>query len=123
MSGQNFGQMLPPVPRQTLQLPSTEECLLVLVSPAEFSPATLCAQMREKNRRSRGINYNNEVAFEQRPAPGFYDTAAEQATTREVGREFRPTTVEEIEGKRPRVRFLSCVLQSGRGQPVRQWIV
>ena len=66
-----------------------------------------CArQMREKNRRSRGINYNNEVAFEQRPAPGFYDTASEQATTREVGREFRPTTVEEIEGKRPRVRSL-----------------
>ncbi len=62
--------------------------------------------MREKNRRSRGINYNNEVAFEQRPAPGFYDTASEQATTREVGREFRPTTVEEIEGKRPRVSSL-----------------
>jgi hypothetical protein len=60
--------------------------------------------MREKNRRSRGINYNNEVAFEKRPAPGFFDTAGEQATTREVGREFRPTTVEEIEGKRPRVR-------------------
>ena len=73
--------------------------------------------MREKNRRSRGINYNNEVAFEQRPAPGFYDTASEQATTREVGREFRPTTVEEIEGKRPRVCALYRALQSGQEEP------
>ena len=74
-------------------------------------------QMREKNRRSRGINYNNEVAFEMRPAPGFFDTAAEQATTREVGREFRPTTVEEIEGKRPRVRSVrSGMLAPCRGQ-------
>ena len=62
------------------------------------------SQVREKQRKSRGIDYNAEVAFEKRAAPGFFDTGAELALTREVGKEFRPVTVEEMEGKRPRVR-------------------
>jgi len=40
---------------------------------------------------------------------GFFDTREEEATTREVGKEFRPGTVDEIEGKRHRVRTcLNC---------------
>lgn len=104
-------------------------------------------------RRNRGINYNEEVAFEKKPAvgpsfrcasdsqgipgpqgtascplctytlmpaaashsqrsnaplpsvqAGFFDVRDEDATTREIGKEFRPATVDEIEGKRHRVR-------------------
>jgi len=43
-----------------------------------------------------------QVAFENAPAPGFYDTGAEQQTTREVARVFRPTTLEELEGGKRR---------------------
>lgn len=64
-------------------------------------------QVREKVRKSKGIDYNAEVAFEHRAAPGFYDTGAEQAQTRIQGQEFRPQTVEEIEGRRPRVHLLT----------------
>jgi hypothetical protein len=43
------------------------------------------------------------VAFEKKPAPGFYDTGAENAMTKDMQQEFRPTTVEEMEGKRRKV--------------------
>ena len=35
---------------------------------------------------------------------GFFDVREEDAMTREIGKEFRPATVDEIEGKRHRVR-------------------
>jgi len=60
-------------------------------------------ELRGKERRSRGIDYNAEVAFEKKPAPGFYDTGSEVAMTRDMQQEFRPTTVEEMEGKRRKV--------------------
>lgn len=31
----------------------------------------------QKNKRKRGVNYNTEIPFEKRPAPGFYDTSKE----------------------------------------------
>ncbi|KAK2585338.1 hypothetical protein KPH14_010019 [Odynerus spinipes] len=31
----------------------------------------------QKNKRKRGVNYNSEIPFEKRPAPGFYDTSKE----------------------------------------------
>ncbi|XP_043491814.1 cell division cycle 5-like protein, partial [Polistes fuscatus] len=31
----------------------------------------------QKNKRKRGLNYNSEIPFEKRPAPGFYDTSTE----------------------------------------------
>ena len=43
-----------------------------------------------------------QVAFENAPAPGFYDTGAEKDATREVARQFRPTTLEELEGGKRR---------------------
>jgi pre-mRNA-splicing factor CDC5/CEF1 len=60
--------------------------------------------MRGKERKSRGIDYNAEVAFERKPVPGFYDTGEEARATKEMQQEFRPTTVEEMEGKRRKVR-------------------
>ena len=60
-------------------------------------------EMREMKRKSRGINYNNEVAFEKRPALGFYDVGEEQQMTKQMGQEFRPVTLEEMEGKRRKV--------------------
>jgi hypothetical protein len=43
------------------------------------------------------------VAFERKPVPGFYDTGEEARATKEMQQEFRPTTVEEMEGKRRKV--------------------
>jgi hypothetical protein len=60
-------------------------------------------ELRGRERKSRGIDYNAEVAFEKKPAPGFYDTGAENAMTKDMQQEFRPTTVEEMEGKRRKV--------------------
>lgn len=60
-------------------------------------------ELRGKERRTRGIDYNAEVAFERKPVPGFYDTGEEARQTREMQQEFRPTTVEEMEGKRRKV--------------------
>ncbi|KAK9814983.1 hypothetical protein WJX73_003873 [Symbiochloris irregularis] len=57
-------------------------------------------EMRERGWRRKGINYNNEVAFEHRPAMGFFDTGEEERKTKEVGQEFRPATLEEMEGRR-----------------------
>ncbi|GAX75409.1 hypothetical protein CEUSTIGMA_g2853.t1 [Chlamydomonas eustigma] len=50
--------------------------------------------------RHRGINYSAEVAFEKKPAAGFFDTNEEDQVTKEIQQEFRPVTVEELEGKR-----------------------
>ena len=61
-------------------------------------------EVRTMKRASKGINYNNEVAFEKRPALGFYDVGEEQQLTKEMGQEFRPVTLEEMEGKRRKVR-------------------
>lgn len=57
-------------------------------------------ELRQKGSRRRGINYNEEVAFEKKPAIGFYDTAEENQKSKEVGEEFRPQTLEQLEGRR-----------------------
>ena len=64
-------------------------------------------EMKEKARRRRGIDYNREVAFEKAPAAGFFDTGVEKDRTREIGKEFRPATLEEMEGRRRKVCALS----------------
>lgn len=35
-------------------------------------------EIKKKARRKRGVDYNAEVPFEKRPAPGFYDTSEER---------------------------------------------
>eukprot|EP00879_Flechtneria_rotunda_P024785 GHRR01026297.1.p1 GENE.GHRR01026297.1~~GHRR01026297.1.p1 ORF type:complete len:287 (+),score=97.98 GHRR01026297.1:267-1127(+) len=70
-------------------------------------------ELRGRERRSRGIDYNAEVAFEKKPVPGFYDTGAEDRMTKEMQQEFRPTTVEEMEGKKRRVGHICiCVTRA-----------
>ena len=65
--------------------------------------------MREMRKKSRGINYNAEVAFEKRPTAGFYDTGEEQQLTKQMGQEFRPVTLEEMEGRRRKVCSLPSI--------------
>lgn len=76
------------------------------------SPPPPGIELRGRERRSRGIDYNAEVAFEKKPAPGFYDTGAENAMTKDMQQEFRPTTVEEMEGKRRKVGAAFVVVRS-----------
>ncbi|XP_075263035.1 cell division cycle 5-related protein-like [Convolutriloba macropyga] len=38
---------------------------------------------REFNRRKRGVDYNVEIPFEKKPAPGFFDTAEEHVAHKE----------------------------------------
>ena len=60
-------------------------------------------EMKDRQRRSRGIDYGKEVPFEMRPAAGFYDVGEEGQATKEMREEFRPVTIEELEGKKRRV--------------------
>ncbi|PNW85668.1 hypothetical protein CHLRE_03g197350v5 [Chlamydomonas reinhardtii] len=56
--------------------------------------------VRARNKNSRAVDYSSEVAFELKPQAGFYSTADEEKTTRSMQQEFRPVTVEELEGRR-----------------------
>lgn len=57
-------------------------------------------ELRQKSSKKKTINYNKEVAFEKRPAMGFYDTGEEADRTKEMREQFRPQTLEELEGRR-----------------------
>jgi hypothetical protein len=70
-------------------------------------------EMKDRQRRSRGINYGKEVPFEMRPAAGFYDVGEEGQATKEMREEFRPVTIEELEGKKRRVSGVSGVVWGG----------
>lgn len=70
-------------------------------------------EMRERRRRYGAIDYSSEVAFERKPAPGFYDTTEEVAATKNITQEFRPMTIEELEGRKRSV--------SGRGLGGCEW--
>ena len=54
-------------------------------------------ELREKSRRGQGVNYAKEVAFERKPAPGFYDTSEEVQRTREIQEDFRPVRKGDLE--------------------------
>lgn len=69
-------------------------------------------ELRQKGSRRRGINYNEEVAFEKKPAIGFFDTADENQRSKEVGEEFRPQTLEQLEGRRRAVWHQHCTADS-----------
>jgi pre-mRNA-splicing factor CDC5/CEF1 len=56
--------------------------------------------LKEKNKRSGMIDYGSEVPLERRPAPGFYDTVEEIDQTRNIQKEFKPVSLDEIEGKK-----------------------
>lgn len=56
----------------------------------------MICSMRHKTKK-KGMDYNADIPFEKKPAPGFYDTSDEQAreTTAPVGQSLR-----RLEGKR-----------------------
>ena len=60
-------------------------------------------ELRQKSSKKKTINYNKEIAFEKRPAMGFYDTGEEGDRTKEMREQFRPQTLEELEGRRRQV--------------------
>mmetsp|Transcript_24535 Transcript_24535/g.68288 ORF Transcript_24535/g.68288 Transcript_24535/m.68288 type:complete len:718 (+) Transcript_24535:87-2240(+) len=57
-------------------------------------------ELKGKFKKKKGIDYNAEVAFEKKAPHGFYDTSGEHMMSKEMGKEFRPVTLEELEGKR-----------------------
>ena len=71
--------------------------LAALQKKRELKAAGIDVKEKIKN---RGVDYSREVAFERRPAPGFFDVGEEDKITREIQEHFRPVTKEELEGKK-----------------------
>jgi len=67
----------------------------------ELRAAGIDLKMR-KRRHDDGIDYLNEIPFEARPLPGFYDTTEEKKLSIKLRKEaaFRPVDLQELEGKR-----------------------
>ncbi|EFJ42818.1 hypothetical protein VOLCADRAFT_107065 [Volvox carteri f. nagariensis] len=57
-------------------------------------------EVRGRFKNARAVDYNAEVPFELKPQAGFYSTEEEEQVTRSMQQEFRPVTVEELEGRR-----------------------
>ena len=63
------------------------------------------AGIEERHRQKIiGIDYNREIAFQRKPPPGFFDTAEEEeeGRQRQAERQFRPASINEVDGKRRR---------------------
>ncbi|GBG85259.1 hypothetical protein CBR_g39826 [Chara braunii] len=56
-------------------------------------------EIKHRKRKQKGIDYANEIPFEKRPPPGFYDTWKEEHVAQEDP-SFVNVTLEELEGKR-----------------------
>lgn len=54
--------------------------------------------VKQKRRKKRGVDYNAEIPFEKKPAPGFYDTSNEQYNPGEPN--FKRLRQQELEGER-----------------------
>jgi pre-mRNA-splicing factor CDC5/CEF1 len=54
-------------------------------------------QVRAKRKRKRGVDYNKEIPFEKKPAPGFYDTANESYDPMDPN--FKRLRQQELEGE------------------------
>jgi pre-mRNA-splicing factor CDC5/CEF1 len=80
--------------------------LASLQKARELKAAGLEAAQAKAGRARGGISgsvdHNAEVAFERRAPLGLHDTRAEDLRAREMAREFRPVSVEELEGRRRR---------------------
>lgn len=66
----------------------------LILEDAGQQPAVCFCQ--QQSRQLRPCKFGSQA--------GFFDVREEDAVTREIGKEFRPATVDEIEGKRHRVR-------------------
>eukprot|EP01024_Parvocaulis_polyphysoides_P030002 TRINITY_DN27254_c0_g2_i2.p1 TRINITY_DN27254_c0_g2~~TRINITY_DN27254_c0_g2_i2.p1 ORF type:complete len:366 (+),score=63.01 TRINITY_DN27254_c0_g2_i2:214-1311(+) len=73
-----------------------------------------------RHRSSKTIDYNNEVPFEQKPPPGFYDTAEEIDKTKSMQQQFRPSSLEQLEGKRRKDLEAQLIKQDIKKQKLRE---
>ncbi|KAK2162342.1 hypothetical protein LSH36_100g06032 [Paralvinella palmiformis] len=55
-------------------------------------------EVKQKRRKKRGVDYNAEIPFEKKPAPGFYDTSNEQFNPGDPN--FKRLRQQELEGER-----------------------
>jgi len=55
-------------------------------------------EIHEFRRKRRGMDFNAEIPFEKKPAPGFYDTSEEKQKNK--GKDFTAVTLQQMEGKR-----------------------
>ena len=55
-------------------------------------------QVKEKRRKKRGVDYNAEIPFEKKPAPGFYNTAQEEFNP--DGPDFKRLRQQQLDGER-----------------------
>ncbi|EFJ17861.1 hypothetical protein SELMODRAFT_233652 [Selaginella moellendorffii] len=69
--------------------------LAALQKRRELKAAGIGSRLRK--RKFKGIDYNEEIPFEKRPPPGFYDVSNEE---RSVAQPRFPTNIEELEGRR-----------------------
>ncbi len=58
-------------------------------------------EVREPKRQRRAIDYNAEVPFEHKPAPGFFDTTEEDEEAARRAEEFEAKSLDEVEGSAP----------------------
>ncbi len=74
--------------------------LAMLQKKRELKAAGIETVKRAK--RVRGLDYNAEIPFEKKPAPGFYDVSEERAAQPDPFDEetFKPSTIEQMEGPR-----------------------
>ncbi|KAK2075652.1 hypothetical protein QBZ16_001760 [Prototheca wickerhamii] len=77
-------------------------------------------EVRERFRRGGAIDYGTEVPFERRPAAGFYDTRDEAGRTAEMREEFRPVTVDELEGRKRKDIERELIKQDARAGPAKR---
>ncbi|GAB4838143.1 hypothetical protein Ancab_027672 [Ancistrocladus abbreviatus] len=54
--------------------------------------------VRQRKRKMKWMGYNDEIPFEKKPLPGFYDVAEEDREW--IEQPQFPTTIEELEGER-----------------------
>lgn len=61
-----------------------------------------------RKRRIKGIDYNAEIPFEKRPAPGFYDTTEEHITP--IAADFSKLRQQNLDGERRDEKEVVCIL-------------
>lgn len=55
-------------------------------------------EVRKRRRKRRGVDYNEEIPFEKKPAPGFYDTSNEELDKEELN--FKRLRMQDLDGVR-----------------------
>lgn len=55
-------------------------------------------EVRKRRRKRRGVDYNEEIPFEKKPAPGFYDTSNEELDKEELN--FKRLRMQDLDSTR-----------------------